>query len=103
MRSTSGKVIFKHIESSMERAVDRFLQQLNTNAKDITPIRTGYARSKWQYLHGWKLGSSVNVIQNRAPYIGLLDGVLGQPTSKQAPRGIIIPAIEKLIKRNELI
>ena len=47
------------------------------------------------------------MIKNDATYIGLLDGVLGTPTSDQAPDGIINPKlnnnISKILKKKRKI
>ena len=47
----------------------------------VTPVDTGYARSRWEYETITVNGETVGVINNDAPYIQYLN----QGSSKQAP------------------
>jgi hypothetical protein len=95
VRSNNPDRIFRDIESSMERAVDDLLQDINRDVKVQTPKRTGYASRQWRYSNPYVLGYTGTVIENRASYIALLDNGY----SKQAPRGIVDPVIQKLQRR----
>jgi hypothetical protein len=99
VRSSDEKVILKDMRKSIERAVDTLLDDINTEVIKTTPIRTGRARSGWRYSPRYKLGYQGALIQNRVEYIGILD----RGSSKQAPNGIVEPAIDKFIRRNRKI
>jgi hypothetical protein len=52
----------------------------------VTPVRTGYARSRWKYsFEEDSEGNVVGNIDNDAPYIGRLN----QGSSQQAPKFFI--------------
>lgn len=52
----------------------------------VTPVDTGYARSRWEYsFKEDENGNVVGIINNDAPYIG----VLNTGWSKQAPKFFI--------------
>ena len=99
MRSTNAKTIFNHIESKLERAVDQLFTELNTNARNITPIRTGRAKRGWRKTSQYRIGDSKVLVENKVPYIGLLD----EGRSRQAPAGIIVPVLNKLLKQRRTI
>lgn len=99
MRSTNAKTIFNHIESKLERAVDQLFNQLNTDARNITPIRTGRAKRGWRKTSTYRIGDSKVLVENKVPYIGLLD----QGRSRQAPAGIIVPVLSKILKQRRTI
>jgi len=96
VRSSNPKTIVKDLNRSLERAIDSLISDINTDARDITPIRTGYARSQWRKTIGsYRIGDTGVIVENRAPYIGILD----RGSSRQAPSGIITPVLNKLTKR----
>jgi len=99
VRSSSNKIIFNHIEHKLERAVDQFFTELNTNARNITPIRTGRAMRGWQKTSRYRIGDNKVIVENQVPYIGLLD----QGRSRQAPAGIIVPVLKTLLKQRRTI
>lgn len=108
MRSTSNIVIFNHIESKLERAVDQLFNQINTDARNITPIRTGRAKGGYRKIGSYRIGESKVMIENKVPYIGILDrgrgSFSGRTTgSTQAPNGIIKPVLDKLTKQRRKI
>jgi hypothetical protein len=108
VRSSNNVVIFNHIKKKLERAVDQFFNQLNTDARNITPIRTGRARDGYRKLGSYRIGDSKIMIENKVPYIGILDrgrGSFGGKVtgSDQAPKGIIIPVLDKLTKQRRTI
>jgi hypothetical protein len=95
VRSSNPRVILKDLDRSIERAVDTLLTDINTNAKQATPIRTGRAARGWRKVGSYNLGRDQTVIENKVPYIGLLD----RGYSRQAPRGILEPVISRLAMR----
>jgi len=108
VRSTNPKVIFDHIEGKIERAVDQLFTELNKDARNITPIRTGRARRGWRKTSSYRIGDNKVLVENKVPYIGLLDRgrVIfegKQIGSTQAPDGIIVPVLDKLLKQRRTI
>ena len=108
MRSSNHRSILNHIDKSIERTVDHFFNELNTKARNITPIRTGRARGGWRKAGSYRIGDSKIMIENKVPYIGILDrgrGVFdGRMTgSTQAPQGIIMPVLKTLLKQRRTI
>lgn len=98
-RFTNGSDVFKHITRTVERAVNDFIGKLNTEARKLTPKRTGRAKKGWRIVNQYKISRTRGLLlENRVPYIGLLDS----GWSKQAPRGIVEPAIKKLKRRTKL-
>jgi hypothetical protein len=98
VRSTKADVIYKDMVRSFERAVNRFIELLNREVTRLTPRRTGRAARGWRVTNQYKIGRrSPSLVENRVPYIGLLD--LGY--SKQAPNGIVDPAMRRLTRRTE--
>ena len=98
VRSSKPQKIFNDIEKSLGRAVIDVIDEINTIAIKETPKDTGYAKSRWQTVGKYKLGATMKVIENNAPYIGILDGTEGQPSSKQAPAGILNPKLNNNIR-----
>ena len=82
----------KGLKRDRDRLLNTFADNVLTVAKSNTPIDTGKAR------RGWRKRKSRNGynIDNRVPYVGLLDFDPGlrRPRSRQAPRGIIKPTVE---------
>ena len=94
-RFTRASVVFRDIVDSVERSVNLFIRQLNIEVARLTPIRTGTARRGWRVIGEYKLRGNTRVIENRVPYIGLLE--MGY--SKQAPNGMLGPALTRLNRR----
>jgi len=108
VRSTSNIVILNHIDKSIERTVDHFFNELNTKARNITPIRTGRARGGWRKAGSYRIGVSKLMIENKVPYIGILDRGRGSfngrlTGSTQAPQGIIMPVLKTLLKQRRTL
>lgn len=96
---------------SFERAVDDLLTDINTTVKQHTPVAPkngGYAKRQWKYTRPYRFGYEGPVIENRAPYIAILDGGRRYEGGKmvgstQAPDGIVDPVVSDLVKRNRKI
>lgn len=84
----------QHLASSFERAVDELIEDINTDIKKQTPVRTGFARKQWRQTTPYRFGFSGTIIENRAPYIAILD----RGSSRQAPNGIVQPVLNRLSK-----
>lgn len=96
MRSSDPNSIFRDIERSLEREINDIIQDINNDIENATPVRSGRAQRGWRGPGRYRLGSDVIVAENTVPYIGLLE--MGY--SKQAPNGMIEPAMRKLNRRN---
>lgn len=79
-----NKTLEQHVASSAQLLLDVFQ---NKQGK-ITPEKTGRARDGWSETHT----KTDFKIENKVPYIGYLE----QGRSKQAPRGMIGPALNKV-------
>lgn len=92
----SATAVQKDIRSFIERSVDLLTININELAQSLTPVRTGRARAGWKVIRKFKLGSERNIIENRVPYIGILDGVVPARGGKR--RGPIIkPAVDRAV------
>ena len=82
------------LKRDRDRLLDGFADNVLNVAKANTPIDTGKAR------RGWRKRRSRNGynIDNRVPYVGLLDFDPGlkRPRSRQAPQGIIKPTVKSV-------
>ena len=81
---TLNKTVEQHVKASSQLLLDTFL---NRHGK-ITPVKTGQARDGWTA----KTTKTDFTIENKVPYIGYLE----QGRSKQAPKGMIGPALNKV-------
>jgi hypothetical protein len=76
-----------------------FAQEFLQNLKTTTPIRSGFARSKWVSTYSGKgigSGGKIPIAKNDASYIGVLDGRSPRGFwSSQAPQGVVEPALKK--------
>ena len=95
VRSSNPKTIFGDIERSLERAIDTLFSDINRDARDITPIRTGRARAGWRKASKYRIGDSGVIVENPVSYIGVLD----RGSSRQAPQGIVQPVLNNLLRR----
>lgn len=84
------------LEKEMSASLDRYFTALTQNLKAATPIQSGAARRGWRKRAELEIGSNSTktVIVNPVPYVGVLD----TGTSRQAPQGIVQPAINKTRK-----
>jgi hypothetical protein len=78
------KTLEQHVADSAQLVLGVFQ---NKQGK-ITPVKTGRARDGWTETHT----KTDYKIENKVPYIGYLE----QGRSKQAPKGMIGPALGKL-------
>ncbi len=69
----SAKAVNNSIGAWVERSVNLLAGVINTQAKTLTPVRTGRARRGWTVRDRFKLGRNARVIENLVPYIGILD------------------------------
>jgi len=86
---------YKHIKDSLNGVVNHFLDDFKSEVEEMTPIgETGRGSKGWRRMGKYNVGQpgSQSVIENRVPYIGILDS----GSSRQAPRGMTDPAFNKL-------
>lgn len=95
MRSSDPNRIFSDIERSLEREIQDIIEEINTEIRRTTPVKTGRARAGWTRKGRYTLGRSSKVLENLVPYIGILD----TGTSRQAPAGIVDPSVRGILNR----
>tara|TARA_A100001201_G_C4019309_1_gene180052 strand:- start:15 stop:308 length:294 start_codon:yes stop_codon:yes gene_type:complete len=95
MTIRTPRAAMKDLSEGLEDIVNRFLVEYTNELRASTPVATGRAKRGWKRTGKYKVGKSVPVIENRVPYIGVLD----TGTSRQAPNGIAKPAAEKTVRR----
>ena len=85
------------ITDSLNAIVNHFLDDFFKEVKRTTPVDGGRAKRGWNRRNKYDIDrkGSTTVIDNKVPYIGLLD----EGSSKKAPKGMTGPAFRKLSKR----
>ena len=86
--------VLTSVEQSIKKVNTNLINTLLVEAKKSTPIRQGRARKGWRVE---RQGTNTRVV-NRVPYIGTLE----RGRSKQAPRGILRPTVQKIKNRRKL-
>ena len=94
--STDPKKVMKNlkedIEEDLDSLTDYFLQQLKAH----TPVQSGRAKRGWRKANSPDISKGKEaLVVNRVPYIGELDA----GKSRQAPNGIVAPAMKKALKK----
>ncbi len=78
----------RSLEQDLGKFVAKLAQDTFKAARDVTPVKTGRARSAWT-----KQTARDNfVVQNKVPYIERLEA----GASRQAPTGIIGPTLNTI-------
>jgi len=75
------------IRKRLDRGIEEMSEDLKDYLKDETPVDTGYAKSRWRLRR--------DSISNDADYIDVLE----DGWSKQAPKGMLKPALNKLRRK----
>lgn len=91
----------KQLTREIEQAVDQLGKELFNEIKQRTPVKTGHAKAGWDL----KESGAGFVIENRVPYIGVLDKgrhmtSRGMRGSKQAPKGMVGPSLKTIKGKN---
>ena len=81
----------RDINRALTQAVQAIADDTKKSAVVSTPIKSGNARRNWTK----STTARDFVVENRVPYIERLE----QGSSKQAPRGIIGPTLDKVGKK----
>jgi len=95
--SKADKTI-KQLQAEIGTDLSKFVSNYVTTLRSTTPIATGKARAGWvNTFTGGSIGNGGNmkIARNHVPYIGVLD----TGTSRQAPKGIVLPALQKTRKK----
>lgn len=85
------KLTVRSLERELDSFIGRMTDDLLVNARSLTPIDKGRARRGWRKEKTFRQTKVVN----RVPYINELEN----GRSKQAPNGILTPAIRKTLGR----
>lgn len=88
----------RQLKAEIDTDLSTFVKQYVGMLRSTTPIDTGRARNGWQQtFRKGQVGNKnrVPIARNDVPYIGVLD----EGWSKQAPRGIVEPALNRTRKK----
>lgn len=89
----------KQLADDVSRDLDQWQGKLFQKLVQLTPIDTGQAQKGWKDVYPAsrvaKTGQSRVIIRNDVEYIQRLD----EGWSRQAPRGIVQPAIDQTRRR----
>ena len=92
--SVIGRALRPQLKRIEEKQARLLANDIFRGVKDNTPVDTGRAKRGWRLLRR-RFGFIIN---NYVPYIGYLE----QGSSKQAPRGMVKPTLERLKARNKI-
>jgi hypothetical protein len=92
--SVIGKSLRPQLKRLEEKQARLLANDIFRGVKDHTPVDTGRAKRGWRLLRR-RFGFIIN---NYVPYIRFLE----QGSSKQAPRGMVKPTLERLRARNKI-
>ena len=88
----------KQLKAEIDTDLSTFVNNYVNSLKQTTPVLTGRAKAGWKktYKKGTLgAGRPIPIAQNNVPYIGVLD----DGWSRQAPRGIVQPALQSTRKK----
>lgn len=87
----------RDIDRLLERSINRILDTALNIAKQKTPVLTGRAKRGWTRRNKYRVGANrITVIENRVPYIGILDGAYPDRSGRR--RGPIFkPALDRAL------
>jgi hypothetical protein len=78
----------RELSQVLAQTVTELANQIYIDAKSFTPVRSGHARSSWTK----QISKNTFNVENDVPYIEKLD----KGSSRQAPKGIIGPTLDKI-------
>lgn len=85
---TGVEAAVRGVQGDVQLLVKRLADEVYTDARKNTPVKTGNARRNWNKQFT-KTGA---VVDNKVPYIERLEA----GASKQAPKGIIGPTLSQV-------
>ena len=95
----TGAAVMKDLLKDVNKDWHQWTDDLTKNLRTGTPVDTGAAKQAWKKVGKFNIGSKyrkILILTNRVGYASILDGSQkGGPTSMQAPRGIVDPALKK--------
>jgi len=96
LNASKTKVI-DNLKKDIKEDVDELFEEFTQELRKKTPKDTGRASRGWKKVgkYNSKSNRSSTIIKNRVPYIDPLE----KGHSKQAPKGMIDPAFDKVFKR----
>jgi len=89
-----SKAVMKDLKREIAHDFDDYNKRLIKNLKKETPVgETKKAQQGWKNKYNNEIGkkSKYNLVENKVPYIGVLDA----GSSRQKPRGIVGPALKQ--------
>lgn len=91
--ATDPKKVIRDLKKEIGHDFSSTTRELHNNLVNTTPAQSGNARSGWRNTYQNQLfkQKDFEVERNNVDYIGILD----TGTSRQAPRGIVMPAAKK--------
>lgn len=94
---SQSKRTVEQLSAEIGSDFDKYIDDLYSNLRATTPIRTGQARRSWKKTgkDPIKSGRKELVLQNTVDYADRLDNGY----SSQAPRGIVKPAFNRTRKK----
>lgn len=95
---SDARKTIRELSTEINTDLSKFVKDYIVTLKQTTPIRTGRARNGWNNIFKKSSigkGGNIPIAQNNVPYIGVLD----DGSSRQAPTGIVEPALRKTRKR----
>lgn len=97
MGAESNKAM-KSLNTEINTYLDTVFKDLKNELTKRTPIRSGNARRGWRQTGRYDINNTgvQEVLRNDVPYVGLLE----EGRSKQAPQGMIGPAVDAVNRRN---
>ena len=85
---TGVEAIARGFDGDIKKLVARLADEVYTDARQNTPVRSGRARKAWTET----VSRNNFVVKNQVPYIGRLEA----GASRQAPKGIIGPTLTQV-------
>lgn len=93
--SDNPKKVIDLLNEKIETDLKTFTNELTQEMRKLTPVQTGRAKRGWRQKTPRLNGGKTAIIENRVPYSGVLD----TGSSRQAPKGMVEPAVEKVLRR----
>jgi hypothetical protein len=86
-----GTAVTRQLRDQVQRLAKSIGQEILTNLKAKTPVRTGRARSGWNR----SVSNRDIVVENRVPYVPYLEKGTRRMRAANSGRGIIGPALQQ--------
>jgi hypothetical protein len=80
--------VSRSLNTTLEKEIQRLAQAVESAARENTPRKTGFTRTKWSK----QVSKQDFVVENKVPWIEKLEA----GASRQAPKGIIGPTLSQI-------